>query len=53
VDNYQSSNPRYHQFNLFGDYKLSKRTVVYASAAYQRAAGGAQFAARVEMVQKL
>jgi predicted porin len=33
--------PRYHQFNLFGSYALSKRTVAYAVAAYQLAAGDA------------
>ncbi|WP_375508508.1 porin [uncultured Caballeronia sp.] len=30
---------KYHQFNLGGDYSLSKSTVVYAQAAYQHASG--------------
>jgi len=33
-------NPKYHQFTLQGDYSLSKRTDVYAEAAYQRVADG-------------
>ncbi|MEM5405870.1 MULTISPECIES: porin [Paraburkholderia] len=33
-------NPKYHQFTLQGDYLLSKRTDVYAEAAYQRVVDG-------------
>ncbi|BBQ02493.1 porin (plasmid) [Burkholderia sp. SFA1] len=33
--------PKYHQFNVFGDYLFSKRTDLYAMLAYQIAAGDA------------
>ncbi len=42
---YSSARPKYHQINLAADYKLSKRTEVYLSAAYQIAAGASQPAA--------
>jgi predicted porin len=35
---------KYNQFNLIGEYALSKRTSLYAMAAYQKAAGAAQVA---------
>ncbi|MDN7177352.1 porin [Caballeronia sp. SEWSISQ10-4 2] len=37
---YSSAKPKYHQFNLLADYKVSKRTEAYLSAAYEIAAGG-------------
>ncbi|WP_424781044.1 porin [Paraburkholderia sp.] len=42
---YSSARPKYHQINLTADYKLSKRSEVYLSAAYQIAAGASQPAA--------
>jgi GBP family porin len=36
--------PKYHQVTLIGDYFLSKRTDVYLTGAYQRAAGDATVA---------
>lgn len=39
---YSSARPKYHQINLTADYKLSKRSEVYLSAAYQIAAGASQ-----------
>ncbi|QGZ57091.1 porin [Paraburkholderia acidiphila] len=33
-------NPKFHQFTLQGDYALSKRTDLYAEAAYQRVVDG-------------
>ena len=39
---YSSARPKYHQINLNGDYKLSKRTEVYASVGYQIAAGAGE-----------
>ncbi|KAK43517.1 porin [Caballeronia jiangsuensis] len=40
-DDTTSLKPRYHQFNLMGDYFVSKRTDVEAQAVYQIAAGDA------------
>jgi predicted porin len=42
--NYGGGQPKYHQFGVIGDYSLSKRTDVYVSTAYQRAAGSASSA---------
>lgn len=39
-----STSPKWHQVNLIVDYSLSKRTDVFALAAFQKAAGDATFA---------
>ena len=36
--------PKWHQINIGADYFLSKRTDLYVTGIYQRAAGDAQFA---------
>ncbi|WP_028222525.1 porin [Paraburkholderia oxyphila] len=42
LDHASDTEPKYHQGNLIVQYALSKRTSVYAMAAYQHAAGAAQ-----------
>ncbi|CAB3801437.1 hypothetical protein LMG28688_05355 [Paraburkholderia caffeinitolerans] len=42
LDHATDSSPKYHQGNLIVQYAMSKRTSVYAMAAYQHAAGAAQ-----------
>ncbi|KVN06964.1 porin [Burkholderia diffusa] len=39
--NFNSAKPKYGQVNAVADYRLSKRTDVYAMAVYQHASGGA------------
>ncbi|CAN7784228.1 porin [Caballeronia sp. LjRoot34] len=41
---YNGQEPKYHEFGLVGDYKLSKTTEVYVFGAYEKAAGSAKVA---------